>query len=63
MTSQPKPVRPYQRFGPAKIADTGFDPVNNWKHFIKNDPTTNIDVHRDRKFTTRHEDHVKIPTG
>ena len=61
--SQPKPVRPYQRFPPMKSAMTGIDPEGNFKNFIKRDPTTNIDVRRDRKFETRHEDHVKIPVG
>ena len=48
--SQPKPVRPYQRFPPMKNANTGIDPEGNWKHFIKGDPTMNVDVHRDRKY-------------
>ena len=61
--SQPKPVRPYQRFPPAKKDATGVDPELNFKNFIKRDPTINIDVRRDRKFETRHEDHVKIPAG
>ena len=61
--SQPKPVRPFQRFGPMKKAMTGVDPEGNFKNFIKRDPTINIDVRRDRKFETRHEDHVKIPVG
>ena len=46
-----------------KSAMTGIDPEGNFKNFIKRDPTKNIDVHRDRKFDSRHEDNVKIPVG
>ena len=58
-----KPVRPYRRFQNSKVANTGIDPIGNYKHFITKDPTSNLDVHRDRKRLTRFEDHVRLPTG
>ena len=58
-----KPVRPYRRFQNSKVANTGIDPIGNYQHFISKDPTSNLDVHRDRKRQTRFEDHVRLPTG
>ena len=58
-----KPVRPYRRFQNAKCANTGIDPIGNFKHFISKDPMTNLDVHRDRKHHSRWEDHVSLPRG
>ncbi len=60
-TSRPKPVRPYNRFGAQKIADTGKDPLGSFAAFIKHDPFKNIDVYRDRHEATKHETSVKIP--
>ena len=58
-----KPVRSFNRFGTSKIDGTGCDPQGSYRHFVKNDPITNIDVHRDRLFTTRSETSIKIPKG
>ena len=62
-TTAIKPVRPYNRFGPSKIINTGLDPTANFKHFVGNDTFKNIDVHRDRKCATIMETSVKIPKG
>ena len=58
-----KPVRPYQRFQNSRVANSGIDPIGNYAHFIWKDPTTNLDVHRDRKRLTAQFDHAKIPKG
>ena len=29
-----KPVRPFNRFGASKIANTGSDPQGSFKHFV-----------------------------
>ena len=56
-------MRPYRRFQNPKVVNTGIDPIGNFKHFIMKDPTTNLDVRRDRLSLTRREDHVRIPRG
>ena len=58
-----KPVRPFNRFGASKIANTGSDPQGSYKHFIQNDPFTNIDVHRDHNEKHISETAIKIPQG
>ena len=58
-----KPVRPYRRFQNSKAANSGIDPIGNYKHFISKDPMCNLDVHRDRKRLTVYEDRVSIPKG
>jgi hypothetical protein len=56
-------VRPYNRFGAQKIADTGKDPLGSFAAFLKNDPYKNIDIARDRHEATKHETSIKIPQG
>ena len=62
-TTAVKPVRPYNRFGAQKIADTGVDPDAGYKHFLTQDPFKNIDVHRDRCCATIMETSVRVPIG
>jgi hypothetical protein len=62
-TSTVKPVRPFNRFGASKIANTGLDPQGSFKHFVQNDPIKNIDLARDRFESTKHETSIKIPKG
>ena len=62
-TTKVNPVRPYNRFGPSKVADTGIDPFGSYKHFVENDPITNIDIHRDHLKTVIKKESVKIPRG
>jgi len=62
-TTNPKPVRPYNRFGASKIADTGKDPQGSFASFTKKDPYKNIDVKRDHHEATKHETSIKIPQG
>ena len=42
--------KPYHRFAPPKVADTGVDPTANWRHFIKGEST--IDAYRDDRMGT-----------
>ena len=61
--NNPQPVRPYNRFGASKIANTGKDPQGSFVAFIQKDPYKNIDVRRDHHEETKHETSVKIPHG
>lgn len=62
-SNQPKPVRPYSRFPPTKIVNTGKDPMGSYAAFIKNDPYKNLDWKRDHHELTKNETAVKIPHG
>lgn len=62
-SNAPKPVRPYARFPPTKVVNTGKDPMGSYTHFIKNDPYKNLDWKRDHHDATKHETSVKIPLG
>ena len=48
------------------VSNTGVDPQGSYKCFLRKDPSTNVDVHRDRK---RHEPipeyvpHGQVPAG
>ena len=59
--SQPKPVRPYRRFMPSKMSNTGHDPVKTFAHFIGRDPIE--DMHRTRRTITLKEDFASVPRG
>lgn len=58
-----KPVRPFARFSPVKVANTGVDSLGAYKAFLEKDTITNIDVRRDHHKRTIHDTTVKIPPG
>ena len=43
------PVRPFRRFAPVTMSNSGVDPNGNYFDFIGKDVKKNIDVHRDFK--------------
>ena len=42
-------IRPFQRFKPATVLNSGVNPHGGFLEFVKKDPVTNIDVHRDSR--------------
>ena len=42
-----KPTRPYNRFPPPKVANTGADPLGSFKEFIKKDIANPINMRKD----------------
>ena len=42
-----RPVRPFQRFSPVKVANTGVDSLGAYRAFLEKDVIQNIDLRRD----------------
>ena len=60
--NQVKPVRPYQRFKPATVMNSGVSPHGAYSGFVKKDVKTNIDVHKERE-KLRSKSEMRIPVG
>lgn len=58
---RPIPVRPYNRFTPGKVCDSGIDPIKNLTHSFKREST--LDAHRYDRIGTRAVIDSPIPRG